>query len=353
MRGGDEPDVGGQGADVGGGAAVDPDAFLDDPGPHHLLLQGPEGLLDLSGPVGERGVVGAGQLGRDRGFDLVEAGVARRLVGDRHRFGGLGAHRVGDGVEDVVVVVEPRLVGDLIDGAAGLLDLVDQLELEVDGRVDPLLAPLEAVGDDVLGDLWGAVLVELPGGVGATGFDHHDRDVAVVEAAAGNNHFEGGLVALLVGGVRDPFAIDMGDAHRADRAVERDTRHHERGGRAVDRRDVVGVLEVGAEDRGDDLHLVAEPVGERRAQRPVGEPAGEDGLLTGASLPAEERAGDLPRGVHAFLDVDGEGEEVDALAGLAGHHGGQQGGVADLDDDGAVGQGRETARLDGHDLAVG
>ena len=59
------------------------------------------------------------------------------------------------------------------------------------------------------------------------------------------------------------------------------------------------------------------PSGKRRAQRPVGEAAGEDRLLAGPALTAEERAGDLARGVHALLDVDGEGEEVDALAGLA------------------------------------
>src|SRR5437764_6858678 len=38
-------------------------------------------------------------------------------------------------------------------------------------------------------------------------------------------------------------------------------------------------LTVDAEDRGDDLHLVAEIVGERRAQRTVGETRGEDRVL--------------------------------------------------------------------------
>ena len=53
-------------------------------------------------------------------------------------------------------------------------------------------------------DLGGAVLEGLPRGLGATGLDHHDGDVVVVEHAAGDDHLEGGLLALFVGGVRDP-----------------------------------------------------------------------------------------------------------------------------------------------------
>ena len=114
-------------------------------------------------------------------------------------------------------------------------------------------------------DLRRALFVEAPGGLGAAGLDHHDGDVAAVDHAAGDDELEGRLGALLERGVRDPLVALTRQAHRADRAVERDARHRERGRRAVDRRDVVRVHEVGAEDRGDDLHLVAEALGERRA----------------------------------------------------------------------------------------
>ena len=171
-------------------------------------------------------------------------------------------------------------------------------------------------GDELLGHLRGALFVELPRELGATGFDHHDRDVAVVEQTAGDHDLERRVVALLERGVRDPLAVVVREAHRADRAVERDAPDDQRGRRAVDRRDVVRVLQVGAEDGGDDLHLVAEPGRERRAQRPVGEPAGQDRLLAGATLTPEERAGDLARGVRPLLDVDRQREEVDALTGL-------------------------------------
>ena len=123
------------------------------------------------------------------------------------------------------------------------------------------------------------------------------------------------VVAYLVGRVRDPRALGRpGDAHGADGALEGDARHHERRRGGVDGQDVVGVLPVDADDRDDDLGLVAVAVGEARPQRAVDEPAGEDGQVGRPALTAEEAAGDAPGGVHALLDVDRQGEEVDALA---------------------------------------
>ena len=85
---------------------------------------------------------------------------------------------------------------------------------------------------------------------------------------AGHDQLEGRLVALLVGGVGDPGALGgVGHAHGADGAVEGDAREHQGGRGAVDGEHVVGVLLVGAEDGADDVDLVAEAVGERRAQR--------------------------------------------------------------------------------------
>jgi hypothetical protein len=72
------------------------------------------------------------------------------------------------------------------------------------------------------------------------------------------------------------------------------------------------------------------PSGNDGAQRPVDQPVGERRLV-GPTLTAEERAGDLARGVHPLFDVDGEREEVGALADLAGSGGGDEhDGVADL-----------------------
>src|SRR5512133_490155 len=53
-----------------------------------------------------------------------------------------------------------------------------------------------------------------------------------------------------------------------------------------------------------------------RTDRAVDQPGGQDRPLRRAALALEETAGDLPGGVHALFDVDGEREEVRALARL-------------------------------------
>src|SRR5581483_7547454 len=91
----------------------------------------------------------------------------------------------------------------------------------------------------------------------------------------------------------------------------------------VDPRDVVRVAHVGGEHRHHDLDLVAVAVLEGGPHGPVDQPGRQDGGLGGAALPAEEPSGDLAGGVHALLDVDREGKEVDALARRRGGGGGE------------------------------
>ena len=69
-------------------------------------------------------------------------------------------------------------------------------------------------------------------------------------------------------------------------------------------------------------------------------------LLAGAALALEERAGDLARGVHALLDVDGQREEVD-VAEVARGRGAEDHRVALADDDGAGGLLGHLAGLEG------
>ena len=69
-------------------------------------------------------------------------------------------------------------------------------------------------------------------------------------------------------------------------------------------------------------------------------------MVRGLTLAAKERPGDLAGGVSALFDVDGEREEVDALAHALGRGDGrQQNGVADASDDRTVGQLGQVARF--------
>ena len=89
------------------------------------------------------------------------------------------------------------------------------------------------------------------------------------------------------------------------------------------------VVLVGRHDQVHDLDVVAVVLGEERPNRAVRQPGREDGLLAGPTFALDEAAGDLARGVHALFVLDGEREEVDALAGFGRRDGGgEQNGIA-------------------------
>jgi hypothetical protein len=160
------------------------------------------------------------------------------------------------------------------------------------------------------------------------------------QGPAGHDQLEGGLVALLEGGVRDPGALGgVGHPDGADGAVEGDAREHQGGRGALMASTSCGLTWSAPKMVPTTWTSLRKPLGERRAQRAVDEPAGQDGLVRALALPAEERAGDLAGGVGPLLDVDGEGEEVGPLPHGSGRGGrGQQDGVADAGEHGAVGQ---------------
>ena len=182
-----------------------------------------------------------------------------------------------------------------------------------------VVGDVERVEDLGLGDLVGA------------GLDHQDGLVG-----AGDHEVEVGLERGPPRRVDDEVAVDLADAHRADRRRERDVGDHQRGGGAVHREDVVRVDVVDRQRDRDELRLAAPALGEERADRAVDHAGGEGALLAGAALALEEAAGDLARGVHPLLDVDREREEVD-VAQVAGGRGGEHHRVARADDHGAGG----------------
>ena len=116
--------------------------------------------------------------------------------------------------------------------------------------------------------------------------------------------------------MRNPVAFGgKGDAHSPHRPAERNARHAKRGRSGVDGGHIIRVVLVCAHHEADNMHIVAEPLGEARAQRPVGEATSERGGIAGSPFTAEERAGYLARRIHALFHVYGERKEVGALAG--------------------------------------
>ena len=124
-------------------------------------------------------------------------------------------------------------------------------------------------------------------------------------------------------GVDHELAVDAADAHRADRAQERDLADRQRGRRGDRAEDVGVVLLVGREHGQDDLDVVLVALGEQRPDRPVGQARREDRRLRRARLALDEAARDLARGVHPLLEVDRQREEVEPGPGLGAVRGAQ------------------------------
>ena len=135
---------------------------------------------------------------------------------------------------------------------------------------------------------------------------HHQHALG----GAGDHEFEFAALHLVRGRVEDVLAVLVADARGGHRAEERDARKRKRG-RAADHGDDVGVvLQIVAQHGGDDLHLVAEALGEQRADRPVDQTALQHLGLARPALTLEEAAGDLARGECLLLVVHRQREEI-------------------------------------------
>ena len=350
MSRGEHADLGRDRPEIRRATTVDADALVDDALAHQLLREAANRFLDLLVATGElaRRLGGAGEGGDGLGHDCVGGGVAVGLLRDRDRLAELRGGHALHGLPHVVAVVEDLGVRQRLDRAMGGDVLCHQVLLERDRVLDVLLRGLEATGQHGLVDLRRTVGVVGEALLGATGFDHHDGDVAVVEHTPGDDELEGCLVALGVGRVRGPRAVlAEGEADSADGAVERDAAQHERRRSSVDGEHVVRVLLVGTEHGDHDLGFVPVPLREGGPQWAVRQAAGEDRPFGGPALPPEEGAGDLAGGVRPLLDVHGQWEEVHAFTHVLGRvRRGEHGGAADGGDNGPLGLERELAGLE-------
>src|SRR4051812_19203594 len=319
----DRPDLA-LGAAVGA-ALVPGDALAD-----HRLLDPVERELRALAVLGVRLGLGIARVLHEHGLlDRLRRVLPRELVLDLGRLVELRAVALADLTHQVLVDLRRGGGGPLPAGPFGPLAL-ERAEL-----LDLAVGDVEGVEHLRLGDLVGARL------------DHQDRLVR-----AGHDEVEVGVVDEVgLARVDDEVALDLADAHGADRRRERDRRDHQRGGRAVHREDVVGMLVVDAQRHVHELRLVVPALREERADRTVDHARGQGALLTGTTLALEEGAGDLARGVHALLDIHRQGEEVH-VAEVADGRGAEDHRVALADDDSAGGLPGHLAGLE-RDLLAG
>ena len=112
-------------------------------------------------------------------------------------------------------------------------------------------------------------------------------------------------------GVENELAVDAAHAGADDRSVEGQRGEADGGGSACHGQNVGVVFLVSGDDRGQNLHVLLQALGEERTNRAVDE-AGDEGLALGraADFAAEEAAGDTARGIHALGIFHGQREEA-------------------------------------------
>ena len=101
------------------------------------------------------------------------------------------------------------------------------------------------------------------------------------------------------------------------------------------------------------LHFIVTALGEERADRTVGEAAGEDFLFGGPAFALEIAARELSGRGRFFAVIHGQREEVLAFLGFGRGHGGHDhDGFTQLDRDGAVGLFGQFAGFNGNLLVA-
>ena len=311
----------GQGADVTQATAIDAVILGQDAATHDLALQLLERIADLLFLLG---IVHVGEFTGERGLDalldLMDAILARQLLGNGEGFVEIG---VGDLIDTVVQIF--GVLREELEFLGFLRSDLLEFGLSLADHLDERLGGFETTGDDFLVRLGLAFVVdEVPGVLACAGFDHGDGDVAVFDDTAGNHDFEHGALTLAPTRESDPLAVDQSQANAGNRAFERQTGNHGGSGSSVQSDNIVGIVRVDGEHGFHNLHFVAQRVREQRAQRTVDDTASQNRLGARTAFTAEERARNLAGGVHLLFHVHGQREEVVVLLRAGTGGGGRQ-----------------------------
>ena len=255
----------------------------------------------------------------DLGFQFLEhAGDAELVVFRLLAFGEEVRHHLFlDGADRGIAILLDR---DRIGLAQVLFDEAEHFlfdrALSIDGDFARLLRRLLRELDDRLDHRLEVAVAEHHGAehhvfVELLGFRfHHQHRIR----GAGDDEVELGLGHLVERRVQYVFVIGEADARCTDRPLERRARQGQRGGGRHQRQNIGIVLHVVRQRGHDHLGLVAPAVDEQRADRAIDQ-AGNQRLLFGRpAFALEIAAGNAARGIGLLLVIDGQRQEVDALA---------------------------------------
>ena len=201
-----------------------------------------------------------------------ERALAFAFVDDAHRFGNVFGEALAYPFVQVGVDLLHRILALFL--AAPLDELIDRF----DDALDLTVRELDRTEERLLVDLIAAA------------FDHH-----YAVGGAGDDDLHAAGFVLRERRVGDERAVLVAShPDRGDGFVERNVAERERGaGRAY--AEHVGVeFGVDREYGRDDLHVVAETVGEQRANRPIDLPRTEHGMFARTAFALDKTAGTFP-----------------------------------------------------------
>jgi hypothetical protein len=170
-------------------------------------------------------------------------------------------------------------------------------------------------------------------------------------SALGACHHQVELRTLQLGRrrIHDVFTVEVADARRPDRPLERNAGQRQRGRRTDQSRDVRIDFGINRQHVYDDLHFVEESIRKQRTNRAVDQARRQRLLFRGTPLALEESARDSTGRVSLFDVVDSQREEVLARFGLfARNDRRKHDGVIHRADDRSARLARDLARFQRH-----
>ena len=267
----------------------------------------------------------------DHGDPVVHARLAHVLI--------VGVHAVFHGLE---LLLDQLVKQGLIECGVLILelrlaDLGDHLVNEVEDGLKMLMRLHDALVHHVVRDLIGLRL---------------DHDYLLVSGGDGGDHAVA-VVALLLRGVEEELLPVPAEHDTGDGAVEGNVGNGDGGGSADHRGDLRGAVAVNTQHLAGDDDVIAQVGGEEGAHGAVDKAGGQNCGQAGLALAAHEAAGDAADGVKLLVEVNGEGEVIDAVLGAGGGGAGDEHGrLTVFDEHGGVAQLRHLADLHGQGAAL-
>ena len=317
---GQNADLGAQGTDGVHGTAVHALLVHQQPAADDLLLDLVDQLLHDGRDLGVLGL----ELSDDGILNGNHAGVADVLI-----IGVQSGHDVllAEG-EDLVEHIVIQIAGGVLE--LGLADVSDDGVDEDQQLLDLGVSLHDGLEHGVVVHFLGACL-------------DHDH----LLHGSGHGQLQIAHLALSLGGVDHDLTVHETHEHAADGAVPRNVGDGEGDGSTDHSGDLGGAVVIHGHDGEGQSHVVAQILGEQGTDGTVDDAGGQNGLLGGLTLALQITAGDLTGSVHSLVEVHGQGQEVDAVAGLLGSGGAaENGGVAVAAEAGAVGQAGKLTGLD-------